>query len=97
MKDYSNDYIKEKAKANYELIKVLTVIFVAIGAGTVGTIANVNYISGIPDITIPRFVLMVIGMLFTAILWIIIFQIFEDTDTLLKFLNRENIKEKEEK
>ena len=88
MEDYTDDYIKEKAKINYELIKVLTVLFIAISAGTIGILIDVDFKDGVPNISLIKFMLMSVGAVLIAILGLAISELFVDTNALLRILNK---------
>ena len=87
MKNYSIDFIKEKAKANYELIKLFSVLFITIAVGTVSELKAIALEQEISDIATARNLIVIGGLLSLAfILGFIVYYIIV-TNRLLSKLN----------
>ena len=87
MAEYSVDYIKEKAKANYELIKILSLLTVTIGAATITLLRGTDFTDGFLDVD-PSIMIWVVSGVATIIslVGVILFYIV-DTNALLRKLN----------
>ncbi len=87
MAEYSVDYIKEKAKANYELIKILSLLTVTIGAATITLLRGADFSDGFLDVD-PSIMIWVVSGVATVIslVGVILFYIV-DTNALLRKLN----------
>lgn len=87
MPNYHPDYVKEKAKFNYELIKIFSVLFITVAVGTFSELKAIDFDQGIKEITQTKVILISGGTLFLAgILGFILYYVVT-TNNLLKMLN----------
>ena len=68
MDNYRIDYIKEKAKANYELIKIFSLLFIAIAVGTISELKTVVLSQEIDHISVVKAVLITGGFVSCRVL-----------------------------
>ena len=87
MKDYHIDYIKEKAKANYELIKVFSLLFVTIAVGTVSELKTIALQLNTNDISAVRAVLVTSGFISLFVILSLIVYYVVNTNRLLSKIN----------
>ena len=87
MAEYSVDYIKEKAKANYELIKILSLLSVTVGAATISLLRDTDFSQGVNSIEVELRIWITSGIITVAGLVVVILYYIVSTNSLLRKLN----------
>ena len=93
MAEYTVDYIKEKAKANYELIKILSLLSVTIGVATISLLREVDFSKGVDSAPLDVRFWIVSGIIVVTGLIVIVAFLVVDTNALLRKLNTPQSKE----
>ena len=87
MAEYSVDYIKEKAKANYELIKILSLLSVSVGVGTISLFREADFSQGIGNVPFTLRLWIAVGVVGTTLFVVVAFYYVVSTNALLNKLN----------
>ena len=87
MAEYSVDYIKEKAKVNYELIKILSLLSVTVGVATISLLQDADFSQGFEEVDVEFRIWIVSGIITVTGLVIVILNYIIGTNILLRKLN----------